>query len=95
MSMVTLKNASGKSVEIEGYKDFSSRTEKSFAIREPYKGYYIIEGKYLPFVDKDAEKDDEIRIMLSAQTEGAMDSNFLEGGFVRAYIKLYQDIEVY
>ncbi len=65
------------------------------AIRYPYLGTFKVDGKYIKYTDRDPAVIREVRLLLLAQTSGALDVNFQPGGSITCSFKIYQDIEIY
>ncbi len=74
---------------------FNSKSQDKIALRYPYLGSFTVDKKYIKYTDKASEAIRETRIVLVAQTLGALDKNFQPGGSITCNFNIYQDIEIY
>ncbi len=74
---------------------FASDGQYKTIIRYPYVGKFKVNKKYITYVERQSSVLYSHRIILQAQTTGALYMNFLPGGSITCNFNIYQNIEVY
>lgn len=74
---------------------FEHSNQKVLMIHDPFLGEYTISGKYLIYRNESEEVTNETRIIIRSETDGVIESSFLNGGYIRSYFKIYQDAFMY
>jgi hypothetical protein len=74
---------------------FDHSNQYDLIIHDPFLGEYTIAGKYLRLWNVNEEIENETRIMVVSETDGILESTFLNGGYIRSHFEIYQDVFLY